>query len=278
VSPRDKGESPARSGSRPYEGRWALVTGASSGLGEAFAVELAARGANVALAARRTDRLAALAARLGDSHGTRTLTVAADLGQASAPAEIMDALQCEGVAVDFLVNNAGSGLKDRYLDYDWAAHDSYLNLMVRSCAELSWRVLPGMVERRYGRMIQVASVAGLLPGSRGHTLYGACKAFLVSFSQSLAAEYGGQGIKVSALCPGFISTEFHDVAGTREVVARQPRFMFSSPEDVVASGLHALERGQVVHIPGKINKLSTRLLRELPTAWAAKIVAGQAGD
>ncbi|MBI1364476.1 MAG: SDR family NAD(P)-dependent oxidoreductase [Alphaproteobacteria bacterium] len=258
-----------------YRGKWALVTGASAGIGEAFARALAARGANVALVARRKDRLEALAAGLKRDYAVDTRVIAADLSQPNAPDAAISALGSEGLAPDILVNNAGFGLPGTFAQNPWAAHREFLELMVVSYAHFVRLVLPGMTERGFGRIIQVSSVAGLIPGSAGHTLYGASKAFLVSFSQSLAAECEGTGVNVSAVCPGFTYSEFHDVNATRELVSQLPKYMFMRAEPVVEGALNAVENGHVVYVPGLWNKFVVWLAKALPRPWAAEMVKGQ---
>ncbi len=256
-------------------GKWALVTGASAGIGEAFADALAARGANLILTARRTDRLNAIADRLRAAHRIETLVIAADLAQADAPLTIAAGIAAAGKSVDILVNNAGYGQPGHFEDVDWAVHRDFIALMVTSYAHLAHLFLPGMQARGYGRIINVASVAGLVPGSAGHTLYGAVKAFLVSFSQSLAAENAGKGVKVSALCPGFTNSEFHDVNNTRGLINALPRYMFMEARPVVEGALDAAERGHVVYVPGLWNKFVVTLIRLMPRPWAAAIVLRQ---
>ncbi|MGE0409659.1 MAG: SDR family NAD(P)-dependent oxidoreductase, partial [Amphiplicatus sp.] len=146
----------------------------------------------------------------------------------------------------------------------WPAHRDFIEVMTTSYAHFARLCLPGMLERGWGRIIQVSSVAGLVPGGPGHTLYGASKAFLVSFTQSLAAECEGRGVKISAVCPGFTYTEFHDANQTRAIVSRLPKFMFMTSEAVVESALLALERDKTVHVPGLWNKFVVRLARSLP--------------
>lgn len=258
-----------------YRGKWALITGASSGLGEVFAKALAKRGANIALTARRRDRLEALAASLKRDFAVDTRVIAADLADPQAPEAIFEKLQADGLATDILINNAGFGLPGVYADSPWQAHRDFLELMVTSYAHCVRLALPGMLERGYGRIIQVASVAGLVPGSAGHTMYGASKAFLVSFSQSLAAECEGRGVNVSALCPGFTYTEFHDANATRGLVSQLPKYMFMNAEPVIDGALRAVERGHVVYVPGNWNKFVVWLAKALPRPWAAEMVKAQ---
>jgi len=147
--------------------------------------------------------------------------------------------------------------------------------MVTSYAHLARLVLPGMQTRGFGRIIMVSSLAGLVPGSSGHTLYGACKAFLVSFAQSLAAENKDKDIHICALCPGMTYTEFHDVNGARDLVSKLPKRMFMASDPVVESALAAVERGHVVYVPGTINKAIAWLAKALPRPWAASLMGAQ---
>jgi len=257
------------------KGKWALVTGASAGIGEAFAEALAARGANLVLTARRTDRLQSLGARLRAAHGIETLAIAADLARSEAPGAIAAAIKAAGKPVDILINNAGFGLPGHFEDSDWLAHRDFIELMTTSYVQLVRIFLPAMQQRGYGRIVNVASVAGLVPGSAGHTLYGATKAFLVSFSQSLAAENEDKGVNVSALCPGFTYSEFHDVNNTRSLVAALPGYMFMQAAPVAEAALDAVERGHVVFVPGLWNKFVVWLMKALPRPWAASMVRAQ---
>lgn len=258
-----------------YAGRWALVTGASAGIGAGFARALAGKGANVALVARREERLAALAAELERSFAVKTAVAVADLADREAPARVVAALRAKGIAVDILVNNAGYGMPGDFHESAWPAHRDFIELMVASYVNFARLAIEGMRERGYGRIINVASLAGLVPGSSGHTLYGASKAFLVSFSQSLAAENEDRGVKVSALCPGFTYSEFHDVNGTRGLVSKLPRFAFQTADAVVEKSLGAVERGHVVYVPGAWNKFVAGLTKALPRPWAAALVRAQ---
>lgn len=258
-----------------YSGKTALITGASAGIGATFARSYAAKGANLILVARREDRLRELAAELEQKHGVRARFIAADLADPLAPERVFDKVQTEGGVVDILVNNAGYGLPGAYTENDWATHRSFLELMVNSYAQMTRHFLPGMLERNYGRIIQVASLAGLVPGSAGHTLYGPSKAFLVSFAQSLAAEGAGSGVKSSALCPGFTYSEFHDVNSTRGLVSQLPKYMFLEAEPVVEGAIDAVERGRAVYVPGAWNKFVAWLSRTLPRPMSENMVKNQ---
>ena len=213
----------------------ALITGASAGIGAAFARIYAANGYDVALTARRAERLERLAEDIRLRHGVETLTVAADLADPAAPGVILDHLAAHGRGVDALVNNAGYGQPGTYADTTWDQQAAVLRVMLAAPSELAHRVLPGMADRRFGRIVNVASLAGLIPGSAGHTLYGATKSYLVKFSQSLHLENLATGVHVSALCPGFTYSEFHDVNGTREQIgASTPPWLWMGADEVAA--------------------------------------------
>lgn len=245
---------------------WALVTGASAGIGEEFCRQLAAREYNLVLVARRADRLHALAEELRQRHGTASLVLPADLSDDGAPADIAERLRKEEIAVEFLVNNAGYGVPGRLVDVPWPRHEQFVQVMVTAVCELCWLLLPGMQALGRGHIVNVASVAGLVPGSEGHTLYGASKSFLVRFTESLALEARHHGVHVSALCPGFTYSEFHDVTGTREQVSRLPGYMWLQAEEVVRYGIEAVLRSppRVVAIPGRFYRLLVRLAGASP--------------
>lgn len=244
--------------------RRALVTGASSGIGLAFAHVFAEHEYDLILTARRVDRLERLAADLRRQFGTDAVIVPVDLADAAAPARLVAAITEKSLHVDVLVNNAGFGVPGSYASTSWDQQREFLQVLVVALAELSHRVLPGMMERRWGRIINVASLAGLLPGVAGHTLYAASKAFVVKFSESLAVETAAHGIHVCASCPGFTYTEFHDVIGTRARVSRMPKFMWLDAETVARESYEAVMAGVPVYVPGRVNRTLAGLGRVLP--------------
>jgi short-subunit dehydrogenase len=250
--------------------RWALVTGASAGIGAALARELASRGANIILTARRIDRLEALAHELSRDHGIRAECVTADLADAQAPERLCAEIERRGLAIDILVNNAGYGVTGHYPAQPWAVHAAFLQVMVAAPCELAWCLLPAMQQRGYGRIVNVASLAGLVPGSAGHTLYAASKAFLIKFSQSLALENASRGVNVCALCPGFTYSEFHDVTGTRKIVSKMPAWMWLTAEQVAREGIDAVERGEAVWVTGRANRAIKSLMKMLPDRFALR--------
>ncbi|MDP1569768.1 MAG: SDR family oxidoreductase [Vicinamibacterales bacterium] len=251
---------------REGDGRSALVTGASAGIGAAFARHLAARGYDLILTARRADRLEALAAELTRTHGVSAVVLPADLADPGAPAALLEAIEARGLRVDVLINNAGYGVPGTFLQSPWAAHAAFLQVMVTAMCELAYRVLPGMEARRSGCIVNVASFAALIPGVAGHTQYAASKAFLVRFSESLALEAAPHGVHVSATCPGFTYSEFHDVNGMRATVSRLPGWLWLDAGTVAAESWAGVTDGRAVVIPGRVYRVLAVLVRLLP-AW-----------
>ncbi|MDX1626287.1 MAG: SDR family oxidoreductase [Wenzhouxiangellaceae bacterium] len=256
----------------------AVVTGASAGLGSEYARQLAARGWDLVLTARREERLAALASEIEREHGTAARVVSADLADPEAPGRIVEAAG-EDPKPALLVNNAGYAIPGHYNAADWEAHRDFLQVMVRAVAELTWRLLPGIREQGRGGVINVASLAGIAPGSSGHTLYPAVKAWLIKFSESLAVENASAGIRVQAFCPGFTRSEFHAAAGTEDVVSRVPGFMWMQADDAVGRSLDQFEKtnGTTVYVPGAVNKFLAMLSRKLPYRTTLWIAGGRAG-
>ena len=255
-----------------------IVTGASAGIGAALAREYASRGWNIVATARRSERLAALKSEIESAHGVAVHTVSADLFESGAVDAILADVAAAGLQVDGVINNAGYGHPGLYLDSPWEDHARFNRLMVDVPCEMTHKVLGGMRERGFGRIMQVASLAGHMPGSRGHTLYAAVKAYLIKFSESLNAEMSGTGVHVSALCPGFTITEFHDVNGTRAGIDALPGYMKMSAEDCARLGADALERNEDVFISGRVNRGLARLNRVLPRSVGKAIMAKGSGS
>ena len=251
---------------------WALVTGASAGIGAEFCRQLAAQGYQLVLVARRADKLQAIADELRNSHGANSLIITADLSKKEACEEIVKRLEDENVHIEYLVNNAGYGLPGSFHVPEWQEHTDFIQVMMTVVCELTYRLLPGMQERGRGFIVNVASVAGLVSSSAGHTLYGASKSFLIKFSQSLALENASKGVKVTALCPGFTYSEFHDVNNTREMISQLPDYLWLDAKDVVGDTLKALTAENVdpLVIPGRQYKFVVFTNRYLP--WLAKIL------
>jgi short-subunit dehydrogenase len=261
---------------RDGPGKTALVTGASSGIGKAFAELLAEKGYTLVITARRRDRLDALAETLRQRHAIEVHTIAADLAEADASARIVAELQHRGILIDFLVNNAGYGVPGSYVNVPWPDHSRFMQVMVTAVLDLTYRLLPSMLARGWGRVINIASVAGMVPAPAGHTLYGASKAFLIRFSEALHSENGRNGVNVTAVCPGFTYSEFHDVTGTRDKMNKVPGMLWLTADDVAREGYEAVMRGDPVVVNGRIYRLLVWLNGALPRPLA-RWVSGTAG-
>ena len=257
--------------------RTALVTGASAGLGQSFARLLARDGMDLVITARREDRLASLKSEIEAAHGARVLTVTADLAEPTTPIRIRDEVLAAGIEIDMLVNNAGYGVAGHLAAVPWEEHERFIRVMVMAVCHMTHTFTPGMVDRGYGRIINVASLAGLVPGAPGHTLYGPAKAFLIKMSEALALELAGSGVYVTASCPGFTYTEFHDVLGNREQVGKLPKYMWMDADDVVRGAIDAVMRGDVLHVPGGFNKTVATITKLLPSAIVRRMSARHGG-
>jgi short-subunit dehydrogenase len=240
----------------------ALVTGASAGLGIDFARQLAAKGKRLVLVARRRERIEALAVELGNARA-----VELDLSQPGASDRLMADLAAYDEQVDLLVNNAGFGLTGRFAQLDGKQQRQMIDLNCGALIELAHAVLPGMIERGSGAILNVASAAAFQPGP-GMAVYFATKAFVLSFSEALHEEVKGKGVVVSALCPGPTSTEFGQVAGFGPSNLLD-RVAADSPS-VVKAGLEGLEKGRAIVIPGLMNKSTAQAGRFFPRSWIRK--------
>ncbi len=249
-------------------GRTALVTGASAGLGAEFARQLAALGFDLVLVARRLDRLEAVAAPFTATYGTRTTLLKADLSERAAPREIVETLQSRNINVDYLVNNAGAGGGDLLEDRDFDEHARFLELMMISVAHMCHLFIPPMRERGWGRVINVASVAGRIARA-GDCNYGPSKAYLVHLSESLHLTVRNDGVNVSALCPGFTHTEFHEVAGLTEMKRTSPSLLWYDADVVVRDGIRAVDKGRSVRVSGRIYRFMDPLFQSV---WTRRLI------
>jgi short-subunit dehydrogenase len=250
---------------------FALITGASSGIGREIARAYARRGMPLIVTARREDRLQALADELRST--ARVEVLPADLADPTAIEALVAQIQRNGWTVGTLVNNAGYSVPGRYLHNDWTTHSRFLQLMVNAVCELTWRLLPMIRASGQGHILNVASFAALTPSTDGQTLYAASKSFMLRLSESLALENADCGVKVCALCPGFTWSEFHDVAGTRETMSALPAWAWLQAEAVAEYGIASLERGQVLAVPGWRYRLVNAALRLLPHRLALGLMA-----
>lgn len=242
------------------QGKAALITGASSGIGAAFARRLAADGYDLVLVARREERLAVLADELGARHGVVVQSLAADLSDPAGVGRVERRVQSLD-ELDLLINNAGFGARGYFAEADLCEQLKMIQLHVLASVRLARAVLPGMIERDRGGIINVASLEAFIP-LPGDATYGATKAFLVTFSQALHEELRETGVRVQALCPGFTRTEFHGVEQVPESdLSRIPAMLWSPADEVVAASLRALPRGPVVCVPGWKNRVIVALAR-----------------
>jgi short-subunit dehydrogenase len=244
--------------------RTVLITGASSGIGAAFAERFAAEGFDLVITARRIDRLETLAARLGSQYSRTVDVIGADLALVDAPERMCAEVARRGLTIDALVNCAGFGVPGSFASSTWVRQQELLQVTVMAASELTHRLLPGMIERRYGRILNMASLAALVPAPAGHTLYAACKALIVKFSEALANEVRSYGVHVTALCPGFTRSEFHDVTGTRALVQKLPGWFWIEADLVAREGFDAVMAGRPLCIPGRVNRLIATLSRLVP--------------
>jgi short-subunit dehydrogenase len=251
---------------------WALVTGASAGIGAEFSRQLAAKGYQLVLVARREDRLRAVAEELKSTYDADSLILTFDLTKTGASREIFDRLNGENIQIEYLVNNAGLGLPGSFHVPEWQEHQDFIQLMMTAVCELTYLLLPGMRERGLGHIINVSSVAGLIPSSAGHTLYGASKVFLIKFTEALILENETSGVKATALCPGFTYSEFHDVNNTRHAVSKLPSYLWLQSEMVVGEALNAMSKDKVKSpvVPGRIYMLVVWINRYLP--WLVNMI------
>jgi hypothetical protein len=237
-----------------------LITGASAGIGAELAAVFAGHGHALVLTARRGAQLAAVADLIEGTDQPRPRVIATDLGQPEAAAEIESELRAAGLEVQYLVNNAGFGLVGNALDSGRAEQLAMVNLNVRALTELSLR-FTGSMARHKGGILNVASVASFMPGP-GMAVYHATKAYVLSFSEALHQELKSQGVRVTALCPGPVETEFQARAGMPE--GYFPKFMARSARRVANDGYDGLMRGQRIVIPGFDNQMAALLARFAP--------------
>jgi uncharacterized protein len=244
-------------------GGTALITGASAGIGRELARLAARDGHDLVLVARRKDRLQALAQELEGPYGVRATVMEADLADPAAAGTIVERVDAAGIVVDFLINDAGFGSHGPYAQADFARQSEMVDVNIRALMALTHGFLPKMLARRSGRILNVASLAGFVPGPYMATYY-ASKAFVLSFTEALAAEVRGTGVTVTASCPGPVATEFGAVAKSDR--SNHFRAGVADAVSVARHGYRAMMAGKVVAVPGFMNKLTTLLVRLAPRA------------
>ena len=237
----------------PSDSGTVLITGASSGIGAAIARELAERGHNLVLVARRRERLQELGDELSAAHGVRAEAIGADLGEAAGRDQVERAVAERGLAVEVLVNSAGFGDVEDLADADRERMLAMVELNCAALVDLTARYLPGMVERGRGAIVNLASTAAFQP-IPGNATYAATKAFVLSLSEGIHGELAGSGVTVTAVCPGPVPTEFVEAAGFESVDDKVPAFVWTSVEEVAANAVAGAERGKRVVVPGLLNR------------------------
>ena len=247
----------------PTESSTALITGASSGIGEAIARELAERGQNLTLTARREDKLTELASELHERFGVRAGVVACDLGEEDERARLEARIEELGLEVEILVNNAGFGYAGKFIDAERQRQVDMVKLNVEAVVDMTGRYLPGMVRRGRGGILNVASTGGFQPMPKSAT-YGATKAFVLSHSEAIHHELGGTGVHLTALCPGPVRTEFSDAAGLDNANEKGPGFIWTSVEDVARQAVDGLASNKRTVVPGLLNQAGTYAGRYTP--------------
>ncbi|HXQ75014.1 MAG TPA: SDR family oxidoreductase [Acidimicrobiales bacterium] len=248
----------------------ALVTGASSGLGEGFARALAATGHDLVLVARTGSALEKLAAELAQSHGTQSEVLVADLADVAQRATVVGRI-ADGAPLDTVINNAGFGHYGSFHQLPLAGEVGQIEVNVVALVTLSHAALEVMVPRRSGKLLNVSSIGAFAPAPGGAT-YSATKAFVLSFTEALHDEVAKDDVHVTALCPGFTRTDFQKRAGVKS--SGVPEAAWSDAGDVVAAGLAALDRNQAVCVPGVLNKIVAVSPRFGPRGLTRRISAG----
>ena len=252
-------------------GRTALITGASSGLGVDFARELARRGAAVVLVARREELLRKLETELKSAHGATVHVVTADLGAPDAPQALHDRLKGMGITVDILVNNAGFGVFGMDLDIPWDKIRQMLMVDIVALTHMTKLFARGMVERKFGYILQVASIGAYQP-SPTYAAYSAAKSYVRSYSQALNFELRGTGVSSTVISPGVTETEFLKVSGQKRTWFHNATMMTSAK--VAAIGIEAMLRRRYSIVPGFMNWLTSLTTFVTPDRWLAAVTYG----
>lgn len=260
----------------PLVGKWALVTGASSGLGVDFARVLASQTCNLVITARREERLHNLQEELGRDHGIDVVVMPTDLARSGAPEALLSEINQSGIKLDVLVNNAGFGVYGLFWEEEWNKYQAMIQVNVAALVELTNRVIKGMLEREYGRILLVASNAAFQPVPQ-YALYGATKSLVQDFGEALHYELRGTPVSCTVVSPGPTRTEFHDITGqSRQNVYIQWTMMES--KRVAEIGIQAMLQGKPSVVPGRVNALFAWLAQRVPRRLATAIAGWAMGS
>lgn len=248
------------------KGKIALVTGASAGIGKAIAELHASKGGDLVLVARRKERLESLRTSIIQKYKTNVEIIVADLSRRESPKEIFRELLDKKITIDYLVNNAGFSQQGYFYEIDWKKQEAIMMVNMMALVEMAHLILPGMVERNSGKILNVASSAAFAPGGPLQTIYYATKAFIVSFSQGLAGELTESKVTVTALCPGATETEFEKVSGLNKTKIFSIEKVFSAVE-VAEDGYHAMLKGDLLKMSAltPLNKFVLKNMNLFPS-------------
>ncbi|NUU77314.1 SDR family NAD(P)-dependent oxidoreductase [Paenibacillus xylanilyticus] len=249
--------------------QWALITGASSGIGQAFALEMASKGNHVVLVARSESKLKQLAERIERTYKVKAEVIVSDLSEAHSPQQIYDECKNRGIQVDTLINNAGFATHGRFEQVEGARQQEEIMLNVLAVMNMTHLFLPGMLRKRNGTIINVSSTAAFQPDPY-MAVYGATKSFVLSFTEALYEENRKRGVQFLALCPGATETSFFDVVNAEEASVGKR----DTPEHVVEVAMKALESGKPYAVPGASNYWTAQLSRILPRRQILRVVGG----
>ena len=243
--------------------RTALITGASSGIGEDFAHVFASNGFDLVLVARREEKLNKLAEIARDRYKVQVTVIPCDLALADSIEGLVSSLKSQEIHIDVLVNNAGYAEQGKFTELSWQKHMAMQQVMLTGYLDLCYRLIPAMKDRSYGRIINVSSVGALTPPIKG-SLYVPIKSYVIDMTVALDYELKESGINCTVICPGFTRTEFQDTMGIKDSLQDIPNLMWQSSRVVAEEGFDAVMRGQVYKVNGLINRMLAGFLRLLP--------------
>jgi len=252
----------------------ALITGASSGIGRAFAEEYARRGMDIVAVARKEPPLRELAEKLEAEHAVEVTVLPGDLADPETPDRLFQTLADQGKLITHLVNNAGFGVPGMFCDVDWSRHRSCLEVMAAAPVRLCYLFAPAMRKQKSGTIINVSSLSALLPPHVGGTLYYPVKSFLYQFSLAFRAEMRADNVHVTALCPGFTETNFQNAAGGTVESVAIPKWLWSNSNDIAKEAIRAVEANKAVCIPGFFNRSIATAFKLMPGPIGRWIVRG----
>ena len=257
---------------------YALVTGGTAGIGLDIAHELASRGHNILLTARREDRLKDIAQQLMSDYGVHADYIAADLSEPEAPGIIFNFCDSRQYTVNILVNNAGYSINKKFHETGEDEEEKFLRVLGTSVVALTKRFIPVMLSQQSGKIMLVSSLAAFAPPATGWgALYGPVKTFVNRFGDALNLNYRSQGITSTNVCPGFTVTEFHTASGMQDAMDQVPSFMKKDSKTVAKGAVDAMMKGKSVWVPGLLNKTIAFLCNNLPTSLVIKMSSSLAG-